>query len=100
METIGCVFDKEHPGSLSIADAEDSVTALSTATLASEKPSTLHKKKTNVLSEKGRNNSLVLMMESCITLAGRQVSHCMLPVVITMTDCLLFYILLNEILLH
>ena len=42
--TIGCVFDKEHPGSLSIADTEDSVTALSTATLASEKPSTLHKK--------------------------------------------------------
>ena len=45
MEAIGCIFDKEHPGSLSIADMEDSVTALSTATLASEKPSTLYKKR-------------------------------------------------------
>ena len=39
-----------------------------------------------MLSEKGRNTSLVLMMESCITSAGPQVSHCMSSVVITVTD--------------
>ena len=49
-----------------------------------------------MLSEKGQNTLLVLMIESCITSAGPQVSYRMLSVVITVTDCLLFYILLNE----
>ena len=31
MEAIGCAFDKEHSESLSTADAEDSVSVLSTA---------------------------------------------------------------------
>ena len=48
-----------------------------------------------MLLEKGHNTALVLMMESCIT---PRVSHCMLSVVITVTDCLLFYMLQNEIL--
>ena len=66
MEAIGCAFDKEHSESLSTADAEDSVSALSTTTLANETTQHTLQKKTNVLSEKGRNNLLVLMMESCI----------------------------------
>ena len=64
MEAIGCAFDKEHSESLSTADAEDSVSALYTATIANETTQHTLQKKTNVLSEKGRNNSLVLMMES------------------------------------
>ena len=71
-------------------ETKDLVSALSTATLANELPS-----------------KLVLMMESCITCnsiaitsAGHQVNHCMLSVVITVTDCLLPYMLQNETLLH
>jgi len=102
MEAIGFAFDKEHSESLSTADAEDSVSALSmhsySYTLANETTQHTLQKKTNVLSEKRRKNSLVLMMESCInsiTSAGPQVRHCMLSVVITVTDCLLAYMLQN-----
>ena len=70
MEAIGCAFDKEHSESLSTAGTEDSVSALSTATLANETTQHTLQKKTNVLSEKGHNNSLVLMMESCINISG------------------------------
>ena len=100
MEAIGCAFDKEHSESLSTADVEDSVSALSTATLANETTQHTLQKKTNVLSERGHNNSLVLMMESCINSiksVGPQVRHCMLSVVITVTDCLLAYMLQNAL---
>ena len=70
----------------------------SATALANETTQHTLQKKTNVLSEKRRNNSLVLMMESCInsiTSAEPQVRHCMLSVVITVTDCLLAYMLQN-----
>ena len=64
---MSCTFDDEHPGSSSTADEfKDSVSALSTATLAIETTQHTLRKNTNVLSEKGRNTLLVLMIESCI----------------------------------
>ena len=57
MEAIRCAFDKEHPESLSTADVEDSVSALSTVTLANETTQHTLQNKTNVLSEKECNNA-------------------------------------------
>ena len=76
---------------------KDLVSALSAATLASETTQHTLQKKTNVLSEKGRNTSLVYMYYVGGT---SSISRCMLSGVITVTDCLLFYRSLNEILLR
>ena len=70
---------------------EDSVSALSIATIARETTQHTLQRSQRCSQKKGATLRLYwwLMMETCITSAG---PHCMLSVVITVTDCLCMFI--------
>ena len=69
-----CASNDKHLGSSSTADGRFSFSVIHSYLSKRTIQHTLQKK-TNMLSEKGRNTSLVLMMESCITSASSKSLH-------------------------